>query len=229
MIGVFGLFILATFAFCYWHTSSQRPTSTITRKSFHVAIVFVFLVGVLYQRLVLFLCAGVAFALFLLSEAIRVGKVQYLSDVLEHTVKSFVDNQDAGIIALTPIYLLVGCAAPLFLSPVAFNKDTLLPLLSGVLAVGVGDSFAGFVGSIYGRHLWEGTKKSKEGTVASIISQFLFIGGLMATGYLPVWSTSWEYVVCIVGVVTNAIVEAKTDQVDNLIVPLVTFAIFSLI
>lgn len=36
-----------------------------------------------------------------------------------------------------------------------------------------------------------------------------------------------DYIICLCGVVANAIVEAKTDQVDNLIVPLVTFAIFS--
>lgn len=48
-------------------------------------------------------------------------------------------------------------------------------------------------------------------------------------GFIPYWTTIPEYCLCIGGVVTNAIVEAKTDQVDNLVVPLVTFVFFSLI
>lgn len=204
----------------------------------------------MYQRLVLFLGSGVAFSIILLLEAVRIGKVEYLSPILDVTVKSFVDGQDSGIIALTPIYLLIGSAAPLFLSPVAIEggRNVVLPLLSGVLSVGVGDSFAGFVGSLYGRHVWKGSKKSIEGTVANAISQLLFIGLLMWIGneereiikqyslncpfvfiseILPTWMTVIEYSICVCGVITNAIVEAKTDQVDNLVVPLVTFVIFS--
>lgn len=149
-----------------------------------MVIVLVFLIGVLYQRLLLFLCAGVTFALFLLLEAIRIAKVDHLSVVLEKTVKSFVDGQDSGVVALTPIYLLVGHAAPLFLTPLANSggKDVILPLLSGVVSVGVGDSFAGLVGSLYGRHLWSGSRKSVEGTVANVFSQLMFIGLLMMGG-----------------------------------------------
>lgn len=175
---------MATAAFTHWHASSGRPTSTALRKSFHIVIVIVFLIGILFQRLVLFMGAGVAFSIILLLEAIRVGQVEYLSGILDRMVASFVDGQDAGMIALTPIYLLIGSAAPLFLSPVAMagGREVILPLLSGVLSVGVGDSFAGLVGSLYGRHMWQGSKKSIEGTVANAISQLVFIGLLMWTG-----------------------------------------------
>lgn len=187
---IFAGLIAATGAFCYWHTASKRPTSTALRKSFHLVIVAVFLVGILYQRLVLYLGSGVALCLLLLLEAVRIAKVDNVSEILNDTVKSFVDAQDSGIVALTPIYLLVGSAAPLFLSPVALrgDKEALLPLLSGVLSVGVGDSFAGFVGSLYGRHRWHGSKKSVEGTVANAVSQVVFVGLLMVGGRKYIFS-----------------------------------------
>lgn len=82
------------------------------------------------------------------------------------------------------MYLLVGCALPLVLSPVAFSggPEALLPLLSGVISVGIGDSFAGVVGMYCGKHRWPNSKKSLEGTVANALSQLLAIGGLMAMG-----------------------------------------------
>lgn len=107
-----------------------------------------------------------------------------IGNVLDKTVKSFVDSQDAGMVALTPLYLGLGHAAPLFLSPVAVDggKEAVLPLLSGVLSVGIGDSFAGLIGSLYGRHLFPGTNKSVEGMVANALSQFVTIGLLMLGG-----------------------------------------------
>lgn len=38
-----------------------------------------------------------------------------------------------------------------------------------------------------------------------------------------------DYMICLIGVLANALIEAKTDQVDNLVVPLVSFVIFSLV
>lgn len=225
---IFGGLLLLTGLICQWQVMRNKPTSTSTRKLFHFVIVIVFLVGLLLQRLVLFLCAGVSFSIFLLLEAIRVGKVEVLAPVLEQTVKSFVDGQDSGLIALTPIYLLVGCAGPLFLSPVAFSGP-ILPLLSGVLSVGIGDSFASVVGSNSGRHHWQGSNKSIEGTVANALSQLLAIGALIFVGFIPPWTTAIEYAVCLIGVIVNAMIEAKTDQVDNLVVPLVTFIVFSVV
>lgn len=136
------------------------------------------------NRLVLFLCAGVVLALFFLLEAVRVGKVEFFSSALEQTVVAFKDGQDAGILALTPIYLLLGCASPLFLSPVAFfsGQEMLLPLVSGVISIGVGDSFAGVVGTRFGRHRLKGSFKSIEGTVANAVSQIVTLVGLTLVG-----------------------------------------------
>lgn len=93
-----------------------------------------------------------------LLETMRVIDLWPLSGLLNQVVKAFVDEKDAGIVALTPIYLLVGCALPIWIHPHACDGDTcgdeILPLLSGVLAVGIGDTAASYFGSKYGRHKW---------------------------------------------------------------------------
>lgn len=224
LLGVTGLI-------CQWQIARQQPVSTSIRKLFHIVIVVVFLSGLLYQRIILYLGSGVIFAIFLLLEAIRIGKIAPLAGILEVAVKAFVDDRDCGFVALTPIYLLIGCAAPLYLSPIALtgHREALLPLLSGVLSVGIGDMFASVVGSNCGRHKWPGTSKSIEGTVANVVSQILAIGVLMGIGFLPTWNDASAYMICLGGVLANALIEAKTDQVDNLVVPLVSFVIFSLV
>lgn len=68
--------------------------------------------------------------------------------------------------------------------------------------------------------------KSIEGTVASIFAQGLVLIALAYLRCLEV--TTFQIYVSVAAIIANSLVEAHTNQVDNLVLPLVTFIILSL-
>lgn len=83
---------------------------------------------------------------------------------IDDGVGKFRDKQDEGDLLITHIYLLAGCSMPVWLQGVKFtclgdNGWNLLCALSGVLSVGVGDTFASIGGSAFGKTIWEGNRK----------------------------------------------------------------------
>lgn len=142
-----------------WQLNRNEKSNTRTRKIFHVLIVLVFVPGLIYQCTFLFVTSSIALALFFVLETMRIIQLPPLYIILQHSVKAFVDEKDAGIVALTPIYLLVGCSASLWLHPcpcditdsAGFN---LLPLMAGVISVGIGDTAASIAGSQFGKIKW---------------------------------------------------------------------------
>lgn len=132
------------------------------------------------------------------------------------------------MIALTPIYLLVGCSLPIWLHPVPCDLTdsaglNLLKLLAGVLSVGVGDTMASVCGYLFGKHAWPGSVKSVEGTIASIMSQAGVVFLLFRFSY--VHFNTLRAATAGAAIIINALVEAKTSQVDNLVLPLVTYVV----
>lgn len=93
-------------------------------------------------------------------EIIRVADIPPFGNYLREAFTNFCDEKDCGILAVTPFYLLIGCSLPFWISPCpclisdTVSKKDLLPLLSGVLTVGIGDTFASVVGSKFGRCKW---------------------------------------------------------------------------
>lgn len=86
---------------------------------------------------------------------VRVLKLPPAAATLDSVFQVFADEKDYSL-ALTPIYLLVGCSAPLWLHPGPATTAPLLPLMAGLLSVGVGDTAASICGSWFGRHHWPG-------------------------------------------------------------------------
>ena len=84
--------------------------------------------------------------------------------------------------------------------------------MSGVISIGIGDSAASIVGSKFGRFKFPGSPKTFEGTLASVLSQIIFVR-FFSNLSLTVVS----------GIAIVAVVEALTSQVDNVVLPLLLF------
>ncbi|KAJ8985328.1 hypothetical protein NQ317_008358 [Molorchus minor] len=195
-----------------------RKASTGMRKVFHILSLVVFIPGLLYKCSFLYLASGVVVGIFLALEIVRILNIPPLGHHLQDGFAVFSDEKDTGNLALTPIYLLVGCSLPLWIHPSPCDVTdsamfTLPPLLSGLLSIGLGDTAASIV-----------LKKTIEGTVACILSQIGLVYLLIYFGCLA--PLTMEYgIKLFTAIIIGSYVEAKTTQVDNLVLPLVMYII----
>lgn len=249
-VGLIGLTVSAV----AWQVNRRQQSNTRTRKIFHFLIVLVYLPSLIYQCSFLFLASGIALAVFIVAETIRVIKLAPFHSILDQAIKSFIDEKDAGLIALTPIYLLVGCSLPLWIHPCPCDLTDsagfeILPLLAGVISVGFGDTAASIVGSKFGRIPWpceyigiySGGKqvfhasslsfclikidcaKTIEGTLAGILAQAVVLPFLIYFGFVRY--TVHVTVKYLIAITASSLVETFTDQVDNLVLPLVMYSL----
>ncbi|KAK3917190.1 Dolichol kinase [Frankliniella fusca] len=222
---ILGWFILTILAIgtIYLQVSHERKATTSQRKIFHVLAVFVFGSGILWTPDILYLASGIIFALFLVIEASRILSIPPLHEILKNGFLLYADEKDT-LIALTPLYLLAGMAAPLWLTPlddIPIAPSQLLPYMAGLLSIGVGDTAASYVGSNFGKRKWEGSNRTLEGTVACFLSQVIVVLFLVHYDVLP--SDMLFLIRTCVAVGITSLIEAKTDQVDNVVLPLVLY------
>ncbi|XP_041981070.1 dolichol kinase [Aricia agestis] len=196
-------------------TKMGAKADTVTRKTFHILTSLIFVSGILFDYNLMLLAAGVGLGAIVLIEALRKARIEPFSSVLQSAFIVYSDEKDCGCFAMTPIYLYCGLGAPLAL----LQQYRPLEALAGVLSAGVGDTAASWAGSRYGRHHWSDSKKTLEGTVANILSQVAVVYILQVLGML---TTQYALARTLVAATVSALVEARTDQVDNLILPLVT-------
>lgn len=152
------------------------------RKVFHFMMVAMLLPCTYIDPCFTALALSLVLALFLILDLFRASQLPPLSKPLARFLTPYVDGRDLrGPVVISHIFLLIGCAIPLWLSLAAIprisdatacwngwevdRRD--VSLVSGVICVGVGDAAASLTGRRYGRHKWFfGGGKSLEGSAA---------------------------------------------------------------
>lgn len=161
------------------------------RKIFHFMMVTMFLPTIYIDPAWCALALSIALAIFLLLDLLRASQLPPLSKPITNFLHPYTDGRDhCGPVVISHIFLLIGCAIPLWLSLASLPRTGTdsqkgweipvreLSMVAGVVCVGLGDAAASLIGRRYGHHkwLWKGGK-SIEGSVAFAVAVF---AGLMA-------------------------------------------------
>ena len=211
------------------------------RKVFHGIMVAMLLPTIFVDPCFIALALALILAIFLLLDLFRASQLPPISRPLTNFLAPYVDGRDhRGPIIVSHIFLLIGCAIPLWLSLAGLPRTGSDPwagwevdrrdlsMVSGVVCVGMGDAAASLIGRRYGKTKWFwGGGKSLEGsmafTVAVTMGLMISHGWLIFGGWVKQQGSAW-YV--LVGKATIAAAGASmtetlcTSANDNVIVPL---------
>ena len=213
------------------------------RKVFHFMMVAMFAPSIYVDPTFAALALSIVLALFLLLDLLRASQLPPLSKPLASFLAPYVDGRDLrGPVVISHIFLLIGCAIPLWLSLGSLPRSGAgylegwevptreVAMVAGVICVGLGDAAASLIGRRYGHRKWYwGGGKSLEGSVAFAVAVFaglmaahfwLRIGGWpSSTGLDSVATTASKAGFCAsVASLTEAVL---TGGNDNVIVPVV--------
>ena len=161
------------------------------RKVFHGMMVAMFLPTVFVDPGFTALALSLILAIFLLLDLFRASQLPPISRPLTHFLAPYVDGRDhRGPVIVSHIFLLIGCAIPLWMSLAGSECTDKAPwtgwniigrdlsMVSGVICVGMGDAAASLIGRRYGRHKWPWAGgKSLEGSFAFAV---VVTAGLLA-------------------------------------------------
>lgn len=215
--------VVASISFVIFHFCLPEMRLILLRKYFHLVATILFAPPILLYWKFMSLAFAVAFAIFILLEAFRFAKIYPFHPFLSNAIKGFIDSRDKGFV-LTHTYLLLGCAIPVwyayFIHQGIYSAVSLLIAISGVSVTGLGDAAAVVFGVKYGKRRWStNSKKTLEGSfglfVTTFISQIFF---LYVMGFHEMSMESW--IKLAIADMCAAVLEAVTEQIDNLILPL---------
>lgn len=168
------------------------------RKVFHFMMVAMFLPAIYVDPGWCALALAIVLAIFLLLDLLRASQLPPLSKPITNFLHPYTDGRDhCGPVVISHIFLLIGCAIPLWLSLASLPRTGTgyrrgwevptrdLSMVAGVVCVGLGDAAASLIGRRYGHHkwLWKGGK-SIEGSVAFAVA--VSIGLLAANIWLKI-------------------------------------------
>ncbi len=214
------------------------------RKVFHFMMVAMFLPATYVDPCFVALALSIVLAAFLLLDLLRASQLPPLSKPLAFFLAPYVDGRDLrGPVVISHIFLLIGCAIPLWLSLGSLPRTghghlrgwsmptREVAMVSGVVCVGLGDAAASLIGRRYGHRKWFwGGGKSLEGSAAFATAVFLGLmaahmwlrlGGWAATNRnADAWQTTMQKTGACASIasLTEAVL---TGGNDNVIVPVV--------
>lgn len=224
------------------------------RKVFHGTMVAMLLPTIYVDPCFVALALALVLAIFLLLDLIRASQLPPLSKPIARFLTPYVDGRDLrGPVVVSHIFLLIGCAIPLWLSLGGVERtgeepwkewgvrDRDVSMVSGVVCVGMGDAAASLIGRRYGRRRWPWAGgKSLEGSLAFAVAvtlglvsskTWLYLGwghdeGRQKTGgewIMDAIVTVGKAGICAAGASLNEAV--LTGGNDNVIVPVVLWVL----
>eukprot|EP00124_Ichthyophonus_hoferi_P003160 Ihof_evm6s259 gene=Ihof_evmTU6s259 len=167
----------------------SKARKTLARKYYHLLAVILFVPGISSDLPFMALAFAGAVAIFIAAEYYRACEIEPVGKWLKPFMQQYADQRDQGPAILSHIYLLLGCAMPVWLHLTISGCQDLsacqrIAPYSGLISLGIGDTFASVVGSCYGKRRWHAyTSKTMAGTAAAVISQTV-------TCAMLVWWTS---------------------------------------
>ncbi|KAI8611966.1 hypothetical protein BC830DRAFT_1138899 [Chytriomyces sp. MP71] len=199
------------------------------RKYYHALVVAMFVPGYLIDPDLMHLSFSVAFSVLILTEYIRVFRVWPIGHHVHAFLRGFLDSKDQGIVILSHIYLLVGCALPVWINRIHISAPTPAGLL-GILALGVADACASVAGYRWGRSRWPRRAKTVEGTAAFVASMVGSLGFCAAFAAVDMGGAGLALVGKIFAVaIFLGFLEAASAQNDNLVLPICGISLWYLL
>ncbi|KAJ3405034.1 hypothetical protein HDU80_001988 [Chytriomyces hyalinus] len=225
-----GIILAAT---CFTGDDNKDPKSlksliylNFKRKYYHALAVFMFLPGYIADPDLMHLSFSVALAVLILAEYIRIFKIWPVGEQVGVFLQNFLDSKDQGVAILSHIYLLVGCALPVWICRVTSAKPVPQGML-GIITLGIADAVASIVGYKFGKNRWASSSKTIEGTFAFICSMLIALLGVSVfVGDSLTWFDVVRYIVVSV---YSGFLEAASAQNDNLILPIASLAVHLLV
>ena len=216
------------------------------RKVFHGMMVMMFLPTSFIDPTFIGLAFALVLVIFLVLDLIRASQLPPLARPLTNFLAPYVDGRDhRGPVIVSHIFLLIGCAIPLWLSLASVSRIPTslwdgwevptrdLSMVSGIICVGMGDAAASLFGRRYGRRRWCWSGgKSLEGSLAFAVAvvigltlaRFWLLAGAWAgdsnDSFVVFWTKS-----LVAGCGASLTEAVLTGGNDNVIVPVILWVL----
>lgn len=211
------------------------------RKVFHGVMVAMLLPTIPVDPCFFGLALMIVLAVFLMLDLFRASQLPPISRPLTNFLAPYVDGRDyRGPVIVSHIFLLIGCAIPLWLSLSSTGRAGTKPwegwdvtsrdlsMVSGVICVGMGDAAASLIGRRYGKTKWYwGGGKSIEGSAAFAVAVmmgltvswiWLRVGGWMEFRRQDLLPTVFKSLLA--GTGASIMESVLTAANDNVVVPI---------